>query len=455
MSRRYWNSVGERKRLAEMIRVAGIRLEESSEEDEDIEALIDEGAQYDSEETDLSDEDLHMDDSTLSSVAMDVSGGVDTTMETVDTADLLVETVRLEGNRIWAPMEDPNIDWGRPLLRIADVEEATSDLEFRFRKNHLQQIADALWDRLSLFLDGDKEDVSCSNRYHCPYETGFLLVLFRLSRPRRLVPEMERFFCMRKSHMSACLKTFMHAFYQVSTKYFTDVSIWRPRMDLYARLISNKAKCEGIRVWGFIDGTVRRTCRPSKFQRLAYSGHKRCHGIKFQSVVTPDGFIALLFGPIPGNRHDSYMLRESRVLRDLEELFDSEESDEFFSLYGDPAYPQSPLLFGGFRGPAPGSDEAKWNKRMSSVREAVEWVFGGIIKKWTFLDFKASMKIFQFPVAQYYQTAAFLTNLHNTFYSSQTGAYFHCHTPSEGALTLAQYINLVPLDAYDAEDESE
>jgi len=146
------------------------------------------------------------------------------------------------------------------------------------------------------------------------------------------------------------------------------------------------------------------------------------------------------------------MLRESRILRDLEQLF---EGEEFFSLFGDPAYPQSPILFGGFRGAAPGSAEAKWNKRMSSVREAVEWVFGGVIKKWSYLDFKASMKLFQFPVAQYYQTAAFLTNLHNTLYSSQTGAYFQCDIPSEGALTLDQYINLVPIDTFMMDDESE
>jgi len=159
MSRRYWNTVGERRRLAEMIRVAGIRLEETSEdEDEDIDALIDDGVQYDTEEeTDLSDaDDLSMDDTTLTSGLMDISDNVNTTVETADTADLLVETVRLEGNRIWAPMEDTNIDWDRPLLRIADVEEGTSDLDFRFRKNHLQEIADKLWDRMSFFLDGKK-----------------------------------------------------------------------------------------------------------------------------------------------------------------------------------------------------------------------------------------------------------------------------------------------------------
>lgn len=164
MSRRYWNLVGERRRLAEMVKVAGIRLEESSDEDEDIEALLDDGVQYDSEETDLSDDELSLslDDSTLTSGLMDISSGGNTTMETADTADLLVETVRLEGTRIWAPKEDPTIDWERPFLRIADVEDGTSDLEFRFRKKHLQQIADALWDRLSFFLDGEKDDITCA-----------------------------------------------------------------------------------------------------------------------------------------------------------------------------------------------------------------------------------------------------------------------------------------------------
>ncbi|OWZ23051.1 hypothetical protein PHMEG_0002133 [Phytophthora megakarya] len=47
-------------------------------------------------------------------------------------------------------------------------------------------------------------------------------------------------------------------------------------------------------VWGFIYGTDRRICRPgnSVQQRAMYSGHKRSHGIKYQSITTPDGIIA-------------------------------------------------------------------------------------------------------------------------------------------------------------------
>ena len=48
---------------------------------------------------------------------------------------------------------------------------------------------------------------------------------------------------------------------------------------------------------GFIDGTFRPICRPKQNQRVVYDGHMRVHAIKFQSVVTPSGIIANLFGP--------------------------------------------------------------------------------------------------------------------------------------------------------------
>ncbi|KAG2124862.1 hypothetical protein DEU56DRAFT_708823, partial [Suillus clintonianus] len=38
-------------------------------------------------------------------------------------------------------------------------------------------------------------------------------------------------------------------------------------------------------VWGFIDCTIRRICRPSHWQRQAYNGHKKHHALKFQAVM--------------------------------------------------------------------------------------------------------------------------------------------------------------------------
>ena len=81
-------------------------------------------------------------------------------------------------------------------------------------------------------------------------------------------------------------------------------------MEYYAEKINEKSNLIN-NVWGFIDGTIRKTCRSTYFQRHAYSGHKRCHGLKFKSVVTPDGLIACLWESMDGNRHDSHMLEES------------------------------------------------------------------------------------------------------------------------------------------------
>ena len=50
--------------------------------------------------------------------------------------------------------------------------------------------------------------------------------------------------------------------------------------------------------FGFVDGTVRPICRPDKKQRIVYSGHKRVHSLKFQSVALLNGIISNLYGPV-------------------------------------------------------------------------------------------------------------------------------------------------------------
>ena len=50
--------------------------------------------------------------------------------------------------------------------------------------------------------------------------------------------------------------------------------------------------------FGFVHGTVRSICRPTKHQRVVYNGHKRVHSIKFQAVSIPTGLIAHVYGPV-------------------------------------------------------------------------------------------------------------------------------------------------------------
>jgi len=63
---------------------------------------------------------------------------------------------------------------------------------------------------------------------------------------------------------------------------------------------------------GFIDGTTIFVARPGGgYQRACYSGHKRKHSIKFQSVLTPDGLLFKFSGPWERRRHDMTLFHES------------------------------------------------------------------------------------------------------------------------------------------------
>ena len=67
------------------------------------------------------------------------------------------------------------------------------------------------------------------------------------------------------------------------------------QLESFARAIHQRGAALS-NCWGFVDGTVRPICRPGEHQRIMYNGHKRVHGIKFQSVVAPNGLIANLYG---------------------------------------------------------------------------------------------------------------------------------------------------------------
>jgi nuclease HARBI1 len=185
------------------------------------------------------------------------------------------------------------------------------------------------------------------NGYIVPYETGLCILLFRFMNPTRFRGDMESFFTIRRSKLHSVVTTFTGAVFRYATPFFVGPQIYVHRFPYYAQLINNTSNGAATNIWGFIDGTLRRSCRPIEDQRVHFSGHKRSHGIKFQSVVTPDGLITCLFGPVPGSRHDSHLLAESNLLPQLRALMPP--GHPVYAFYGDSAYPQSRYLIGGFR----------------------------------------------------------------------------------------------------------
>ena len=79
------------------------------------------------------------------------------------------------------------------------------------------------------------------------------------------------------------------------------------------------------------------------------NGHKKVHSIKFQSMATPNGLFANLYGPVEGKRHNSAMLAQSQVLNQLQR-FSFNPHGDILCAYGDPAYPRRPQLRCPFRG---------------------------------------------------------------------------------------------------------
>ncbi|EGZ07741.1 hypothetical protein PHYSODRAFT_528012 [Phytophthora sojae] len=131
------------------------------------------------------------------------------------------------------------------------------------------------------------------------------------------------------------------------------------------------------RIWGFVDGTVRGICRPggAREQQCVYSGHKRKHALKFQTVATPDGMIFHLHGPAEGRRHDILLLRESG----LEERVRRDGRFQDYFVYGDQAYGRTDVFVSPFKGSSLTPAQAAINASMSKVRTSVEWPYGQVV----------------------------------------------------------------------------
>ena len=189
--------------------------------------------------------------------------------------------------------------------------------------------------------------------------------------------------------------------------------------------------------WGFVDGTVRPICRPSQHQQVMYNGHKRLHALKYQSVTTPNGLIAHLYGPVEGRRHDAFLLRESGLLTELEARSHDAEGNTL-CLYGDPAYPLRPQLQAPFPTVRITPEQEAFNSAMAKVRITVEWSFGEILNFFKFTDYKKSQKVLLSACGKMYIVSGLLTNAHTCVYKNNTADYFELDPPS-----LEEYFQVV------------
>ena len=260
---------------------------------------------------------------------------------------------------------------------------------------------------------------------------GLLVLLRRLSYPARLGDLCEEF-GRSKPVLSLIFNTMLQWVWErysgtlmdpFTRPYFTQERITR-----YTEAVARKVGVQ-LWVWAFLDGTVRRICRPNEDQREYYSGHKRYHCLKYQAVTTPDGLITCLHGPYEGRRHDAGIFQRSGLKGQLTEHM-NRPGGGTYCLYGDSAYPLSLYLQKGYLGNQLDLNEQAFNTHMSSVRQAVEWSFDDMATLWAYLDMKRQQRVRLQPVALFYRVATLLTNCYICMRrGNRTSDYFHVLPP--------------------------
>ena len=172
-----------------------------------------------------------------------------------------------------------------------DLDSMTDDeckIEFRFFKNDIYLLGDVF---------GIPDIMKCPNGVLVDGMKALSVLLKRFAYPCRFADMIARFgrpvpqLCMITNRMMDYIfDEYSHLLADLNQPWLS-----RDRLRHVAATIHDKgAPLENF--WGLIDGTVRPLCKPDQNQRILYNGHKRVHGIKFQSaVVAPNVLIVRLF----------------------------------------------------------------------------------------------------------------------------------------------------------------
>jgi hypothetical protein len=332
------------------------------------------------------------------------------------------------------------------LINNYTEENCYSDL--RFKKEHLRYLFIALNIPETIYLD---------NNAKVKGEKAFLLMLYRMAYPRRIV-DMERIFGREYSTLS---RIFNHVVYLLDEQHghlVTDnLAFFAPRFRDYNRVIlakiaemnnGNIPQRERFTAL-FVDGTVRQICRPAgndNVQRAAFCGRKKKHAQNFQGTYTikclsnfcdnkyitattgADGMIVDCSGPHSGRRHDQRMFRDSNINDRIRDVQLGNEVQ--YLVYADKGYTDTTHCVAAYHGAVLTAAQVQVNGVLTHARVTVEWCFGKVTERERYVDFHRTQQLQLQPVGKYYRLCTVLTNAHTCLYGSQTGLHFGLTAPS-------------------------
>ncbi|CAB1108179.1 unnamed protein product [Ectocarpus sp. CCAP 1310/34] len=297
---------------------------------------------------------------------------------------------------------------------------------FRFEKSHFRQLLAAL--ELPPELEIRRGGFGTQR---IPASLALAVTLWRFAAPTTLLRD-RLFWGMGETLVCEVFNVTVEAIHERWGHLVEELQVEAilSKIDGFCEAISNRG-APLPRCWGFLDGTLRKICRPGRWQRLYYNGWKRFHALKYQAVDSPDGIIRQLWGPMLGRRHDVALLGQSNLLGVLQQSFNDAQGEPYY-LYGDPAYQNSPWLIAPYRGGVLTPAERGFNAAMSGVRVTVEWGFGRIVAQWPYVDYhkKQQVGLSACGLGKQHAVAGILTNCHCCFYPNSTAQDFDVQPPS-------------------------
>lgn len=131
----------------------------------------------------------------------------------------------------------------------------------------------------------------------------------------------------------------------------------------------------------------------------------------------------------PFQKEDGMMLRMSGLLTELNHHACS-PTGQPLCIFVDPAYPLRIHLQAPYHNAYLTAEQQSFNSSMSTVRAAVEWVFGNISTYFALLDLKKNLKIGLSPVGKLYSISALLRNTLTCLYVNRTSTFFNLNPPT-------------------------
>eukprot|EP00752_Nemacystus_decipiens_P009445 g8444.t1 len=268
-----------------------------------------------------------------------------------------------------------------PILRrtIDSVGESESYTNFRFRRDQLRVVMDAL---------GFPDELQAGNGLRFGGEEVFLFMLRRMSTHLRLT-ELEREFGRDSTALSRMFRMATDlVFEKHSGRLKNGLGLFAEHFAMFAAKIHAKGASEAggddinvvdQNVALFIDGTIFEICRVrgrNNTQEAFWDGHHRRHALGMQGVIAPNGLLVDVWGMYPGRRHDEHMVFDSGVNTRMRDCQAGNVLQ--YKIMGDKAYSVRSHIGSPFVGNNISPQQRAFNLNLSRLRVSVEHGFGKV-----------------------------------------------------------------------------